>query len=116
MQIADGVLSVAGVPGGILSQNGREGIECHFTKVTPKNELSELEVEYGVGAYCGQYFTKESVVVSIVVEMETVRGRMEKVGSIVHDDGLALCWGGGTSDQSEDDVERGVWRVTQIAG
>ena len=45
VQIADGVLSVAGVPGGILSQNGREGIGCHFTKVTPKNESSGLEVE-----------------------------------------------------------------------
>lgn len=33
---------------------------------------------------------------------------MEKVGSMVHGDGLALCWGGGTSDQSKDDVERGV--------
>lgn len=75
VQIADGVLSIVGVPGGILSQNGREGIRCHFMKVTPKNELSGLEVEYGVGAYCSQYFTKESVVVSIVVEMETVRGK-----------------------------------------
>jgi len=108
VQIADGVLSVAGVPGGILSQNGREGIGCHFTKVTPKNESSGLEVEYGVGAYCSQYFTKESAVVSIVVETEMVRGRVEKVGSIGRGEALALCWGRGTSNQSKDDVERGV--------
>ena len=73
-----------------------------------KNESSGLEVEYGVGAYCSQYFTKESAVVSIVVETEMVRGRVEKVGSIGRGEALALCWGRGTSNQSKDDVERGV--------
>ena len=46
--------------------------------------------------------------VSIVVETEMVRGRVEKVGSIGRGEALALCWGGGTSNQSKDDVERGV--------
>ena len=33
---------------------------------------------------------------------------MEKLGSVGRGDVLALCWGGGTSDQSKDDVETGV--------
>ena len=53
-------------------------------------------------------WTKESAVVSIVVEMEMVRERVEKVGSIGRGEALALCWGRGTSNQSKDDVERGV--------